>query len=144
MAAPMVAPATAAPAPVPRWRRRPVRRPAGGAVAAGTANGRSAEGRPADGRPADGSPAERRPADGSPAERRLIYLQIAALGSAESAQALQARLQAELSRPVRVDTSTGVHRVQVGPLAGADQIDPVRGELRRAGFEQSFIVNGAD
>ena len=106
----------------------------GGAVAAGTANGRSAEGRPADGRPADGSPAERRP----------IYLQIAALGSAESAQALQARLQAELSRPVRVDTSTGVHRVQVGPLAGADQIDPVRGELRRAGFEQSFIVNGAD
>src|SRR5690554_2975175 len=113
--------------------------PAGGAVAAGTANGRSAEGRPADGRPADGSPAERRPADGSP-----IYLQIAALGSAESAQALQARLQAELSRPVRVDTSTGVHRVQVGPLAGADQIDPVRGELRRAGFEQSFIVNGAD
>ncbi|MBE0487482.1 MAG: septal ring lytic transglycosylase RlpA family protein [Halomonas sp.] len=73
-----------------------------------------------------------------------IFLQIAALGSAESAQALQARLQAELSRPVRVAVSTGVHRVQVGPLASADQVEPVRGELRRAGFDQSFIVNGAD
>ena len=63
-------------------------------------------------------------ASGSPADGRPIYLQIAALGSAESAQALQARLQAELSRPVRVDTSTGVHRVQVGPLASADQVEP--------------------
>jgi len=83
-------------------------------------------------------------ASGSPTDGGAIYLQIAALGSAESAQALQARLQAELSRPVRVATSTGVHRVQVGPLASADQVEPVRGELRRAGFEQSFIVNGAD
>ena len=93
---------------------------------------------------ANGSAASGRPADGSPADGRPIYLQIAALGSAESAQALQARLQAALSHPVRVATSTGVHRVQVGPLASADQVEPVRGELRRAGFEQSFVVNGAD
>lgn len=85
------------------------------------------------------SAASGRPADGSP-----IFLQIAALGSAESAQALQARLQAELSRPVRIAASPGVHRVQVGPLASADQVEPVRGELRRAGFEQSFVVNDAD
>ncbi|PWV74903.1 septal ring lytic transglycosylase RlpA family protein [Halomonas sp. A11-A] len=90
------------------------------------------------------APANGAAASGSPADGRPIYLQIAALGSAESAQALQARLQAELSRPVRVATSTGVHRVQVGPLASADQVEPVRGELRRAGFEQSFVVNGAE
>lgn len=89
--------------------------------------------------PAPQAAAANGPADGSP-----IYVQIAALGSAESAQALQARLQAELSRPVRVATSTGVHRVQVGPLASADQVEPVRGELRRAGFDQSIVVNGAD
>jgi rare lipoprotein A len=89
--------------------------------------------------PAANGAVARRPADGSP-----IYLQIAALGSAESAQALRARLQAELSHPVRVSTSPGVHRVQVGPLASSDQVEPVRGELRRAGFEQSFVVNGAD
>jgi rare lipoprotein A len=106
--------------------------------AAPAANGAVAR-PPADGSPADGSPADGRPADGRP-----IYLQIAALGSAESAQALRARLQAELSHPVRVSTSPGVHRVQVGPLASSDQVEPVRGELRRAGFEQSFVVNGAD
>lgn len=83
-------------------------------------------------------------ADGSLADGSPIYVQIAALGSAESAQALQARLQAELSRPVRVATTPGVHRVQVGPLASADQVEPVRGELRRAGFDQSIVVNGAD
>ncbi len=73
-----------------------------------------------------------------------VYLQVAALGSAESAQALQARLEAELSRPVRIAAVSGTHRVQVGPLAGADQVEPVRHALRRAGFEQSFVVNGAD
>jgi len=89
--------------------------------------------------PANGSAAS----GGSPADGRPIYLQIAALGSAESAQALKARLQAELSHPVRVEAATGMHRVQVGPLAHAGQVDPVRDELRRAGFDQAFIVNGA-
>ncbi|WP_444984169.1 septal ring lytic transglycosylase RlpA family protein [Halomonas mongoliensis] len=115
----------------------PPARQAAGQVAAVPASPAAAS--PADGRPADGSPADGRPADGSP-----IYLQIAALGSAESARALQSRLEAELSRPVRVAASAGTHRVQVGPLASADQVEPLRGELRRAGFEQSFIVNGAD
>lgn len=110
----------------------PPARQAAGQVAAAPAS-------PAAASPADGSPADGRPADGRP-----IYLQIAALGSAESARALQSRLEAELSRPVRVAASAGTHRVQVGPLASADQVEPLRGELRRAGFEQSFIVNGAD
>ncbi|WP_253451113.1 septal ring lytic transglycosylase RlpA family protein [Halomonas sp. Y3] len=115
----------------------PPARQAAGQVAAAPASPAAAS--PADGSPADGRPADGRPADGSP-----IYLQIAALGSAESARALQSRLEAELSRPVRVAASAGTHRVQVGPLASADQVEPLRGELRRAGFEQSFIVNGAD
>ncbi|MDR5891876.1 septal ring lytic transglycosylase RlpA family protein [Halomonas mongoliensis] len=125
----------------------PPARQAAGQVAAAPASPAAAspaDGRPADGRPADGRPADGSPADGRPAERRPIYLQIAALGSAESARALQSRLEAELSRPVRVAASAGTHRVQVGPLASADQVEPLRGELRRAGFEQSFIVNGAD
>ncbi|MCC5881633.1 MAG: septal ring lytic transglycosylase RlpA family protein [Halomonas sp.] len=73
-----------------------------------------------------------------------IYLQIAALGSADNAQALKTRLESELSHPVRVADNTGMYRVQVGPLAHAGQVEPVRDELRRAGFEQAFIVNGAD
>ncbi|WP_104201845.1 septal ring lytic transglycosylase RlpA family protein [Billgrantia saliphila] len=73
-----------------------------------------------------------------------IYLQIAALGSADNARALKARLESELSHPVRVSDATGMYRVQVGPLAHAGQVEPVRDELRRAGFDQAFIVNGAD
>ncbi|MGR2737601.1 septal ring lytic transglycosylase RlpA family protein [Billgrantia sp. Q4P2] len=73
-----------------------------------------------------------------------IYLQIAALGSADNARALKARLERELSHPVRVADATGMYRVQVGPLAHAGQVEPVRDELRRAGFDQAFIVNGAD
>ncbi|WP_234283459.1 MULTISPECIES: septal ring lytic transglycosylase RlpA family protein [unclassified Halomonas] len=73
-----------------------------------------------------------------------IYLQIAALGSADNARALKARLEDELSHPVRVADAAGMYRVQVGPLAHAGQVEPARDELRRAGFDQAFIVNGAD
>lgn len=73
-----------------------------------------------------------------------VYLQVAALGSAENAQALRSRLQGELSHPVRVATEPGMHRVQVGPIARTDQVEPVREALRRAGFEQSFIVKEAE
>ncbi|PMR76936.1 septal ring lytic transglycosylase RlpA family protein [Billgrantia endophytica] len=79
-----------------------------------------------------------------PAEPGQIYLQIAALGSGDSARALKARLQNELSHPVRVADSPGMYRVQVGPLSSAAQVEPARDELRRAGFDQAFIVNGAD
>lgn len=73
-----------------------------------------------------------------------VFLQVAALGSAESARALQTRLQGELSHPVRIADRAGMYRVQVGPLAHAGMAGSVRDALRQAGFEQSFIVNGAD
>lgn len=70
-----------------------------------------------------------------------LFLQVAALGSEQSAGALKARLQTTLSRPVRVASEAGLHRVQVGPLASRAQVGPVRGELRRAGFDQAFVVD---
>lgn len=73
-----------------------------------------------------------------------IYLQVAALGSADNARALKAELQDRLSQPVRIASHTGMHRVQVGPLANAGQVEPVRDALRRAGFEQTLLVNGAE
>ncbi|MGQ4880270.1 septal ring lytic transglycosylase RlpA family protein [Billgrantia sp. LNSP4103-1] len=77
-------------------------------------------------------------------DAEVIYLQIAALGSADSARALKARLERELSHPVRVADATGMYRIQVGPLAHTGQVEPARAELRRAGFDQAFIVNDAD
>lgn len=88
----------------------------------------------------DGQP--RRPA-GGPSVAPL-YLQVAALSSADSARDLQARLETELSRPVRVAEASGTHRVQVGPISGLDRVEPLREALRRAGFAESFVVTEAD
>ncbi|MDY7115278.1 septal ring lytic transglycosylase RlpA family protein [Halomonas sp. SSL-5] len=83
-------------------------------------------------------------AAGRPAEGRPFYLQVAALGSADSARALRTRLESELSRPVRVAEASGAHRVQVGPISRADQVEPLREALQRAGFAESFIVKEAE
>ncbi|WP_372609257.1 septal ring lytic transglycosylase RlpA family protein [Halomonas sp.] len=73
-----------------------------------------------------------------------VYLQIAALGSAENAMALKRRLETALSHPVRVASASGLYRVQVGPLSRDSQLAPARDELRLAGFDQSFVVKGVD
>ncbi|WP_163559986.1 septal ring lytic transglycosylase RlpA family protein [Halomonas sp. NO4] len=120
---------------------------AGGGEAATETSERAAESRPTEGRPTEpteGRPAEGRPAERRPAEGRPIYLQVAALGSADNARELKTRLEGELSHPVRVASATGMHRVQVGPLAHTGQVEPARDELRRAGFAQTFIVKDAD
>ncbi|GAB2783158.1 septal ring lytic transglycosylase RlpA [Halomonas shantousis] len=68
------------------------------------------------------------------------YLQVAALGSAANAQALKARLQSQLSRPVRVASSASLHRVQVGPVQDASTLEALKAALREAGFDQPFVV----
>ncbi|WP_445157978.1 septal ring lytic transglycosylase RlpA family protein [Halomonas sp. E14] len=100
---------------------------------------------PAQAQPAVASAASASPAGTASTDASApVFLQIAALGSADNARALQARLQGELSHPVRVASATGMYRVQVGPLAHAGLVGAARDELRRAGFDQAFIVNGAD
>lgn len=73
-----------------------------------------------------------------------VFLQVAALGSADRARQLKSRLEGEIDRPVRVASATGLHRVQVGPLDHAGELAPVRDQLRRAGFAQAFVVNDTD
>ena len=68
-----------------------------------------------------------------------VYLQIAALGSAQTARQLQSRLNEELTHEVRVDERDDVYRVQVGPVA-ADQETAARKALQDAGFTEVFIV----
>ncbi len=100
------------------------------------------------------APAERGPA--APVERAMaseapsggqaeaaddpLFLQVAALGSAGNAEELKSRLEAELGHPVRVESRAGIHRVQVGPVADAGRLDPLRDALRRAGFAQTLLI----
>ncbi|WP_346798587.1 septal ring lytic transglycosylase RlpA family protein [Halomonas sp. Bachu 37] len=82
-------------------------------------------------------------ATNSATERNLeqpVYLQIAALGSSESAAALKTRLESELAQSVRVQSDTDVHRVQVGPVERSRELDSLKEALRQAGFAQAFVV----
>ncbi|MFG6667437.1 septal ring lytic transglycosylase RlpA family protein [Halomonas sp. HNIBRBA4712] len=89
------------------------------------------------------APAPRAPAAApAPASRPSgdeIFLQIAALGSEESARELQQRLGGELLHSVRVMSDANVHRVQVGPMAPAQE-QQARAALNQAGFPQAFVV----
>ncbi|UXZ55908.1 septal ring lytic transglycosylase RlpA family protein [Halomonas sp. 7T] len=78
-------------------------------------------------------------ASGESVPGNAVYLQIAALGSAEGAEQLQRRLQGELSHSVRVMSDADVHRVQVGPVIPAQEAQ-AREALRHAGFPQVFVV----
>ncbi|WP_048307238.1 septal ring lytic transglycosylase RlpA family protein [Halomonas sp. PR-M31] len=73
-----------------------------------------------------------------------MYLQVAALGSAAGAQALQMRLQNTLDRPVRVDSDTRMHRVQVGPVNDQPALEALRQELKQAGFAQAFTIRAQE
>lgn len=74
----------------------------------------------------------------------VVYLQVAALGSDEHAQALKDKLEARLSRPVRVTRHAAMHRVQVGPLDDPIMVESVRSELHEAGYDQLHRVTGSD
>lgn len=73
-----------------------------------------------------------------------LYLQVAALGSASSARALQERLQDEFGRTVRVASDAGLHRVQVGPVADRLALEALRSELHGAGYDQVFAVTARE
>ncbi|WP_456270071.1 septal ring lytic transglycosylase RlpA family protein [Kushneria sp. AK178] len=84
------------------------------------------------------------PATGSSNQAGAVYLQVAALGSDAQARALRDRLEARLSRPVRVTRHAAMHRVQVGPLADPIMVESVRSELHDAGYDQLHQVTGTD
>ncbi|MDR5899660.1 septal ring lytic transglycosylase RlpA family protein [Halomonas vilamensis] len=73
-------------------------------------------------------------------EAMPMYLQIAALGSAESADRLKQQLQSELDHNVRITSEADVYRVQVGPIRRQQDEQSLRESLRQAGFPQAFIV----
>ncbi|WP_447556101.1 septal ring lytic transglycosylase RlpA family protein [Vreelandella sp. EE22] len=79
------------------------------------------------------------PVSPRPAGSEEIYLQIAALGSEESARQLEQRLGDELLHSVRVLSDGDIHRVQVGPMAPGQE-QQARTALSRAGFSQVFVV----
>lgn len=73
-----------------------------------------------------------------------IYLQAGAFSSDSNAQRLRRRLEAGLSRPVRVvaaESSAGpVHRVQIGPLASVEIADQVSARMPDFGVGDPLVI----
>ncbi|MFN2410512.1 MAG: septal ring lytic transglycosylase RlpA family protein [Halomonas sp.] len=90
---------------------------------------------------ATSSEAAERNSDNPPSEPsdETIYLQIAALGSSQTAQQMRSQLSDAIPHDVRVDEDDEVYRVQVGPVA-VDQESDARKALHDAGFTDVFIV----
>lgn len=73
-----------------------------------------------------------------------IFLQAGAFASNANAERLKRRLEAGLSRPVRVvpaaSTAGRVHRVQVGPLASVEIADQVSTNMLDFGISEPLVV----
>ncbi|MFC0267894.1 septal ring lytic transglycosylase RlpA family protein [Kushneria aurantia] len=73
-----------------------------------------------------------------------VFLQVAALSSADSARQLKDRLTSALSMPVRITRHDRLRRVQVGPLNDPIMVESARAALASAGFDGVRRVGGAE
>lgn len=95
---------------------------------------------PAQARSAKAKPAATKPASGA----ARLYLQVGSFGSRDNAARVAAALKSAGIEPVRIDTVNisghSIHRVRVGPLAGADRADALTPRLEQLGFGAPRVV----
>ncbi len=70
------------------------------------------------------------------------YLQVAALSDAGRAQQLGSQLSDALAWPMRLVSSAALHRIQLGPIGDPGELAALRGELKRLGYADSYVVQG--
>ncbi len=68
------------------------------------------------------------------------WLQVAALGSAERAQALKVRLESLTGQPVVIASDSRLHRVRLGPVKTQAELDALRTLLARQQLGQGRLV----
>lgn len=80
----------------------------------------------------------------SPAVKGGIYLQLGAFGNADNAQTLKGRISRELDWKedrLRIETSGGIHRLQVGPYANRAEADKIAEQVRQIfGFRPTVVI----
>ncbi len=79
-----------------------------------------------------------------PSGKPRLYLQVGSFGSRDNAERAAAALKSAGIEPVRIDTvnvsGSRIHRVRVGPLAGADRADALTPRVERLGFGAPRVV----
>ncbi len=95
--------------------------------------------------PTQARAAKARPAATKPAfDEARQYLQVGSFGSRDNAERVAAALKSARIEPVGIDTvnvrGNSIHRVRVGPLAGAASADAQARRLEQLGFKASRVV----
>lgn len=70
------------------------------------------------------------------------FLQVVALSNSEHARNIGYQLSEALAQPMRLVSSTDLHRVQLGPIGDLGELAALRGELKRLGYADSYVVQG--
>ncbi|MGQ4880058.1 TolC family outer membrane protein [Billgrantia sp. LNSP4103-1] len=70
------------------------------------------------------------------------YLQVVALSDSGKAQSVGSQLSDTFAQPMRLVSTSQLHRVQLGPIGDPDELTALRDELRRLGYADSYVVQG--
>ena len=74
------------------------------------------------------------------ATQPMTYLQVMALSNSEEAENVGHELSQRLAKPVRLVSSTDLHRVQLGPIGDSAELAALKVELEQLGYGDSYVV----
>ena len=72
----------------------------------------------------------------------MTYLQVMALSNSEEAKNVGHELSQRLAKPMRLVSSTDLHRVQLGPIGDSAELAELKIELEQLGYGDSYVVQG--
>src|SRR5690554_5281849 len=76
------------------------------------------------------------------ATQPMTYLQVMALSNSEEAENVGHKLSQRLAKPMRLVSSTDLHRVQLGPIGDSAELAELKTELEQLGYGDSYVVQG--
>src|SRR5690554_422905 len=72
----------------------------------------------------------------------MTYLQVMALSNSAEAENVGHELSQRLAKPMRLVSSTDLHRIQLGPIGDSAELAALKVELEQLGYGDSYVVQG--
>ena len=76
------------------------------------------------------------------ATQPMTYLQVMALSNSAEAENVGHELSQRLAKPMRLVSSTDLHRIQLGPIGDSAELAELKVELEQLGYGDSYVVQG--
>ncbi|MDR1057073.1 MAG: septal ring lytic transglycosylase RlpA family protein [Coxiellaceae bacterium] len=75
-------------------------------------------------------------------DQKQIFLQIGAFAKLDNAKQLSNKVNAIISKPIRIEHKHDLYRVHIGPLASSHQCDQIKSFLKQNGFDHVTVIGG--